>query len=163
MKRNYPLSSADFKQILHPPTSGSVQDDSPELNGSGFFCSGPDLPGSGKRIIVRYASPGPRPAASRTGNNCSLFCLGAFGSLPEKNYCSFYAQQVPLPSAGSGIGVKIVRDREDLGSSAAVPGHHSPALLYLQPEKKRTIVRFRMDAQRNRTQINLIICLTNRQ
>ena len=60
MKGTYPLSLADFKQVLHAPScSGLVQIISPELLARGFFCSGPDLPGSGNRIIVRYASPGP--------------------------------------------------------------------------------------------------------
>ena len=31
----------------------------PRASGSGFFLFGSDLPGSGNRIIVRYASPGP--------------------------------------------------------------------------------------------------------
>ena len=60
MRESFLLSLADFKQVLHAPScSGLVQIISPELLARGFFCSGPDLPGSGNRIIVRYASPGP--------------------------------------------------------------------------------------------------------
>jgi len=45
---------------LHPPNcSGLRAKYRPRATGSGFFCSGPDLPGLGNRIIVRYASPVP--------------------------------------------------------------------------------------------------------
>jgi len=60
MKGTYPLSLADFKQVLHPPNcSGLRANYRPRASGSGFFLFGSDLPGLENRIIVRYASPGP--------------------------------------------------------------------------------------------------------
>ena len=127
MKRTYPLSLADFKQILHPPTSGSVQDDSPELNGSGFFCSGPYLPGSIERIIVRYnLTQCPDLQPPELVIIVRFFCPAA--KLPPgfRTIVRFTPSRSRCPVPGSGIGVTIVRGEDNLGSSAAVPGHHSP-------------------------------------
>ena len=146
MKRTYPSSLRDFKKFLHPPTSGSVQDDSPELLARGFFCSGSGLPGLKNEWLFALTWPSAQSAASKTGNNCSL-CTGTRPGCPicsslKRTIVRFTPSRSRCPVPWFGFRGTIVRVRVWASLLASLPGHLSTTLFDLQPEGIRTIVRF---------------------
>ena len=116
-----------YLRVLHPPLFGMCAGAGPRASRLGvFFCSGLDLPGPGKRIIVRYnltQCPDLQPPQMRI--------IVRF--TPSRSRC-------PVP--WFGFRGTIVRVRVWASLRASLPGHLTPTLLCLQPEGIRTIVRF---------------------
>ena len=121
------IQELENKQNFAPPV---VRDEcritAPSLAARGFFCSGPDLPGSGKRIIVRYNL-----------TQCPDLQPPKLGIIVR-----FMPSWARCPVPWFGFRGTIVRVRVWASLPASLPGHLFPTLLYLQPKGIRTIVRF---------------------